>query len=76
MKYVYCVKRHESRDEPTGFIIFFVHDGVDMTCKIDYGIRRILSPVVLFFPDETKRQYPKGNTAADAVYDPCYKQRN
>ena len=43
-----------------------------MTYKLNPEIRKILSPVVLVFPDRTKQQYEDGNTAADAVFDRKY----
>ena len=72
-------KRYENRYEPTGLYIFMVPScgkellhGVDMTYKLNPEIRKILSPVVLAFPDGTKQQYVDGNTVADDVFDHKY----
>ena len=46
--------------------------GEDMTYKLNPEIRKILSPVVLIFPDGTKQQYEDGDSAADAVFDHKY----
>lgn len=42
--------------------------GVDMTYKLNPVIRKIISPIVLIFPDGTKQQYEGGKAAADAVF--------
>ena len=39
-----------------------------MTYKLNPEIRKILSSVVLAFPDGTKEQYEDGKAAADAVF--------
>lgn len=49
-----------------------VHNGEDMTYKLNPEIRKILSPVVLVFPDGTKQQYESGKASADAVFDYKY----
>jgi len=43
-----------------------------MTYKLNPEIRKILSPVVLAFPDGTKQQYENGIVTADAVFDHMY----
>ena len=43
-----------------------------MTYKLNPEIRKILSSVVLVFPDGTQQQYEDGNTAANAVFDHKY----
>lgn len=49
-----------------------VHSGVDMTYKLNPEIRKIISPIVMIFPDGTKQQYESGKAAADAVFDHKY----
>ena len=46
--------------------------GEDMTYKLNPEIRKILSPVVLAFPDGTKQQYENGKAVVDAVFDHKY----
>lgn len=43
-----------------------------MTYKLNPEIRKIISPIVLIFPDGTKRQYESGKDAVDAVFDHKY----
>ena len=43
-----------------------------MTYKLNPEIRKILSPVVLIFPDGTKQQHASGKAAADTVFDHKY----
>lgn len=43
-----------------------------MTNKLNPEIRKILSPVVLTYPDGTKQQYESGKAVADAVFDHKY----
>lgn len=43
-----------------------------MTYKLNPEIRKILSPVVLIFPNGMKQQYTDGNAAAEAVFDHKY----
>ena len=43
-----------------------------MTYKLNPEIRKILSPVVLIFPDGMKQQYLDGNAATEAVFDRKY----
>ena len=46
--------------------------GEDMTYKLNPEIRKILSPVMLVFPDGTKQRYESGEAVADAVFDHKY----
>jgi len=46
--------------------------GVDITYKLNPEIRKILSPILLIFPDGTKQQYESGKAAVDAVFDHKY----
>lgn len=43
-----------------------------MTCKLNPEIRKILSPVVLVYPDGVKQTYADGKAAADAVFNHKY----
>ena len=45
---------------------------VIMTYKLNPELRKILSPIVLIFPDGTKQQYESGKAAADDVFDHKY----
>ena len=49
-----------------------VYNGEDMTYKLNPEIRKIISPIVMIFPDGTKQQYGSGKAAADAVFDHKY----
>ena len=73
-----CVKR-KNRYEPTGLNIINAHScdkellhGGDMTYILNPEIQKILSPVVLVFPDGMKLQYESGKAAVDAVFDRKY----
>ena len=44
----------------------------DMPYKLNLEIRKILSPVVLAYPDGVKQQRVDGNAAADAVFNQKY----
>ena len=46
--------------------------GEDMTYKLNPEIHKILSPIVLVFPDGTKQQYENGNAVTNAVFDHKY----
>ena len=43
-----------------------------MTYKLNPEIRKILSPVVLVFPEGSKQWYEDGKAATDAVFDHKY----
>lgn len=44
-----------------------------MTYKIEPGLGRIMSPVVLLFPDGHTASFPSGEEACRAVYDRKYR---
>ena len=44
-----------------------------MTYKIEPGIARISSPVVLVYPDMTESRYENGLAATQAVFDKSYR---
>ena len=46
--------------------------GEGVTYKLNPEIRKILSPIVLIFPDGMKQKYKDGKVAADAVFDHKY----
>ena len=43
-----------------------------MTHKLNPEIWKILSPLVLVFPDGTRQQYPDGHSAVAVVFDHKY----
>ena len=43
-----------------------------MTYKLSPAIEKILSPVILVFPDGTRREYQNGKAAAEAIFDQKY----
>lgn len=43
-----------------------------MTYKLNPEIRKIISPIVMIFPDGTKQQYESGKAAAYTVFDHKY----
>ena len=43
-----------------------------MTYKLPPALGKILSPVVLVFPDGTRRDYKDGKAAAEAIFDQKY----
>ena len=43
-----------------------------MTYKLNPRLEKIISPIVLIFPDGSKREYASGSAVAEAVFDRKY----
>ena len=43
-----------------------------MTFKLNPEVRKIISPVILVFPDGSQKEYECGSQVADAVFDRRY----
>ena len=44
-----------------------------MTYKLEPGLSRITSPIVLIFPNHTSQRYESGERACEAVFDHRYR---